>query len=1312
MKFYSYFFAAICCLGLFSLRNSAVHAQNVIYVDQNSMLQNISGSLAGTSWDSAFQSLNYVLNNKAQSGDQVWVARTPNNGTPLKPSPDTDRNSTFLIPAGVALYGGFNGQNSIGARNPAHFTTLSGDLPAVKAYHVVTISPSVSGQNSTLLDGFQIKDGNANGSQENKDKGGGILALGHDLTLINCEITNNKARQGGGIYHFSGSLTVNNTLFTDNSVSETGGAVHIEQGNGALITCVFSGNDALNSMAMTGDGGAIYLEEDGELNILQSSFESNRAINGGGLYLVGKAILDSCQILHHDDAAFQEKGGGIFRANSSKPVLIIHSIIQQNHVRGQGGGIYNDQSGTGDFWIVNSTIAFNEETERPASTGGTVDDVGGGGICTFTNDLIPSSPGAVPACTSCGKVIIMNTTLSGNRSKGVGAGLYNASSNNVYLIHSTITQNSSSGGDIGSYGRGDGIFSFGTIKAASSMIVQVDSAVDISGIGSTSPLDIIDPMGKYNMVGNSFQNLLSPNLRNNVGFTQTHALLSGSLGIDSVKSSISSYLSLLPTNLPDGTTLQTIRNQDQRLSPRDANPDIGAYEYQRISLNVDTLTLCAGESEGKAYDLPLIFNDITRGGILPGVQTVTFSTTPGFEFTEMFNFNATGGSGEIDSVSYSNQKIIVSVHRGDSSTIAPLPFQLRFSSISIRALNPNDIGLIGGITVQQSNEPLINGIRNGDTVLILKTSPYPKPTGVIDWAFPCENIETKLIPRLTGLVAGVNYIYRWEVDPMIPVLPGQLIDSIPKIEFPGPGLYNISLTIGADEQCTNTLSQPIRIFPTLSISPNSPYRDSLNGPGYWIPRDSASNWELGIPQNTRKIQSTRPVYMTNLDSSYDDGQDAVLCSPCFDKQNSFRTMFSMNIWSDMEPFFTGLSLEGSEDGGLTWQTVGDLQTGANWYPNIVTGLGGPGWTGLEDSFQRAIHRIDQFGDTLMLRFRFVSAPTSRIKGLDGVAIGDFFIGDRKRSMLGEHPFNLRNLTTFSPYSLQDSNQQDLILLQYAVAAFPDDSLFVYSWPIVSARQEEIGITTDQILVLDGSIFNDSTHKLTQGTLNQRMVIDPQLSLQIDTARAQIYVEAEQTLPELFSIRVLIAESLTANGQQIRNLARGMFPSPAGFVYPVGMAKGAKDTLPLDYQQLEEICETIYIKNQDSVSLVVFAQDEESKEVFQATQIKLDRSQLPKLKVELLRKSPEADPTEPTSWAIYPNPANKLLQLQFPEPLRANTPWTLLDVMGRSVNSGVILAGEPNTQIPVSQYSEGLYFLHIQNSSLPELDGIYQIQIQH
>jgi hypothetical protein len=127
-----------------------------------------SDSNTGISWGQAFLTIQKAIET-ASSGDEIWVkagAYLPTKDPFGSPSPTDPRDKTFYLKNGVALYGGFDGSETMRSERDwvANVTTLSGDIGTSgdnsdNAYHVVL---SVSDANATVLDGFTVEKGNAN----------------------------------------------------------------------------------------------------------------------------------------------------------------------------------------------------------------------------------------------------------------------------------------------------------------------------------------------------------------------------------------------------------------------------------------------------------------------------------------------------------------------------------------------------------------------------------------------------------------------------------------------------------------------------------------------------------------------------------------------------------------------------------------------------------------------------------------------------------------------------------------------------------------------------------------------------------------------------------------------------------------------------------------------------------------------------------------------------------------------------------------------------------------------------------------------
>jgi predicted outer membrane repeat protein len=178
----------------------------------------------GQDWADAFTRLQSALS-AARPGDQIWVPRgvyTPSG---------SGRDSSFVLPAGVSVLGGFSGnQNRPDQRSLSpNVTILSGDIGARgnsrdNAYHVVTATDLTA---PTLLDGFTITAGLANGPEFSQPRGGGMYVdWANPLTVSNVTFRGNRALLGGGMFVGSSSPTLTNVTFIRNTASLQGGGLY------------------------------------------------------------------------------------------------------------------------------------------------------------------------------------------------------------------------------------------------------------------------------------------------------------------------------------------------------------------------------------------------------------------------------------------------------------------------------------------------------------------------------------------------------------------------------------------------------------------------------------------------------------------------------------------------------------------------------------------------------------------------------------------------------------------------------------------------------------------------------------------------------------------------------------------------------------------------------------------------------------------------------------------------------------------------------------------------------------------------------
>ena len=221
-----------------------VYESNYLHLEKFYVDQNATGNNSGEDWTNALTDLNQALQS-ATSGNEIWVAAgvyTPDSaGTGLTP-----RSSSFIIPEGVSLYGGFAGTETLLEERDwdINITHLSGDIGVAEdssdnCYHVVL------GNTDARLDGFYVTDGYADGTAE--ESYGGAMLNDHvgSVSVANCIFEDNYAAvQGGAIANnfLNGSATIGNCSFINNS-SSYGGAVDNHDTPSRMDRCLFTGNE-------------------------------------------------------------------------------------------------------------------------------------------------------------------------------------------------------------------------------------------------------------------------------------------------------------------------------------------------------------------------------------------------------------------------------------------------------------------------------------------------------------------------------------------------------------------------------------------------------------------------------------------------------------------------------------------------------------------------------------------------------------------------------------------------------------------------------------------------------------------------------------------------------------------------------------------------------------------------------------------------------------------------------------------------------------------------------------------------------------
>ncbi|MBI5033784.1 MAG: hypothetical protein HZB51_24970 [Chloroflexi bacterium] len=293
---------------------------------------------------------------------------------------------TYLLTSQVAL----NANMTI-VGNGAANTIIDGN-GSVTNNRVFTIS---SAPTVVSISGVTIRNGKS-------DLGGGIHNVGH-LLLNNVIVMNNAAtignpRSGGGIWN-SGALTITQSLINGNTatIPFTGGGGGIYNTNGTVLL----DHTSLNGNTTDFLGGAIQVDG-GIVSLVNSAIDSNTASMGGGIFNGGissSGILNitSSGIFSNTATSGSTGGGGIY--NLWGTATLVNSTLYLNVANNNGGGIYNDSSGTTGLYNVTIAGNYSDWDSNNTGTGGGISRQGG--TVNVRNSIVAGNYDYSNACLTC-----------------------------------------------------------------------------------------------------------------------------------------------------------------------------------------------------------------------------------------------------------------------------------------------------------------------------------------------------------------------------------------------------------------------------------------------------------------------------------------------------------------------------------------------------------------------------------------------------------------------------------------------------------------------------------------------------------------------------------------------------------------------------------------------------------------------------------------------------------------------------------------------------------------------------------------------
>ena len=302
----------------------------------------------GLSWENAI-TLTEALS-RAKAGDEIWVKGYENITGHIYKAPE----GGFVLPSGVAMYGGFEGKETNKNVLPTgrhkyqmkYQTALVGDIAtndkasqqliiypenttrSDNATHVLTLQMGVTKDNTndgnkpTIVSGFLIAAGNAKGVNTSANgRGGGIYVVNNSndnnaqsrfFRISQCNFANNYGMRGGAIY-------------VDKSCTNQ---------QSAISYCSFFNNVAGKRGTSENEGGGMWI--DGTVTVYNCNINNN---TNGGIRLSGTSKIVNCSVIANTVSAVDLTTAGASGSNG-------------------GGAVYNT--------VLWHSTALSKQDTRPA----------------------------------------------------------------------------------------------------------------------------------------------------------------------------------------------------------------------------------------------------------------------------------------------------------------------------------------------------------------------------------------------------------------------------------------------------------------------------------------------------------------------------------------------------------------------------------------------------------------------------------------------------------------------------------------------------------------------------------------------------------------------------------------------------------------------------------------------------------------------------------------------------------------------------------------------------------------------------------
>lgn len=540
--------------------------------------------------------------------------------------------------------------------------------------------------------------------------------------------------------------------------------------------------------------------------------------------------------------------------------------------------------------------------------------------------------------------------------------------------------------------------------------------------------------------------------------------------------------------------------------------------------------------------------------------------------------------------------------------------------------------------------------------------------------------------------------------------------------FNSPGLKVAKVTVYSDRGCKSDSTFEINIAPKY-VANAYPYAATFDDNTLgWYTAGTNNSWTKGNFSNSYFNQGNVTGYWsTGGNSKYNSSENSFVYSPCFDFTQLSKPMLSMSFASDNTRGGDGALVQYTLNDGQNWITLGERNSGLSWYneSNITSNPGNQenfnlGWSGRLNSnnqvWQIARHRLDTLTGSQRVQFRVAFSSLEQDVTQQGFAFDNFVLGSRSQNVLLENFVNMND---------QNSNEVIELILDKKSEKFAPDVIRVdyhTNFPYqnefngnnsfdISSRVLYYGVNNVPYSIVNGNRFNNLSSFLSDSNIIKSSLKYPLFDITSDLSIVDNKVKADVKLKSLYEygndnsqldVQVLVVERDLTNIQSLTGktsfdyVARKFLPDASGNQFFGKWLKDeTKNTISLEWEIAS------FVKNKDNLGVVIFVQDNETKEVLQSNYYGPNKYVTtvlgPITKTDINIKFDD--------FGIYPNPAShnvNICLISNKENIKVGImkDFVMFDLLGNVVKTGCLNFSEGNHKLNISDLSEGVYFMKI------------------